>query len=255
MTAFLLTIFSIITISIQPINCILQRPSQQELPTKPISFVETSTNIQYTFVSNHRDYRLYKLIPKAGINQAQVNFINRNLEQYLRESFDAPQRHYFNVLQQCGTTILAFFSNNSTLGLNKISALLLAHREAYDNSEYVCFLSTLEEHRQKGLGTKLLNEFIKNSIRSNLSRVTLHVNTENASALTLYLKCGMRCIQHIAGYYYGDQTFASQDAFFMSLQLKNVKNSSATCQSTSAVNIPHNEETSYKQSCPQASSG
>ncbi|UJR38326.1 hypothetical protein I4U23_030996 [Adineta vaga] len=236
-------------------NPIFQTESHENLRTRQLYFTELSTNLQYNYVNDQGDYRLYKLIPKPTINQAQIKIVNKWLEQYLQQSFERPEGDYSNVLQFCGTTILAFFLRNSTLSIKNINALLLAHLQAYDNSQYVCFLSTLKEHRQKGLGTKLLNVFINDAIRANHSRISLHVNTENTNAFSLYSKCGMRCIQYIPKYYFGDRTFPTQNAFLMSLQLKNIRNSTTICQSTAAINIPNAEETFYKQRCPQAFTG
>jgi ribosomal protein S18 acetylase RimI-like enzyme len=225
------------------------------LTIKQSQFTEPSTNIQYVYVTDHDDYRLYKLIPTYDLTQAQIFTTNKLLEKYLQESFETPERSYPNVLQYCGTTMMAFFVQNSTLSLSNINALVLGRLEAYDNSKYICYLSTLKEHRQKGLGTKLLNEFINEAIRANHSRVSLHVNTENTGAMSLYLKCGMRCIQFIPGYYFGDRTYATQNAFIMTLQLKNVKNSTTVCQSTTAIEIPQQEDAFYRQTCPQAFTG
>ncbi len=222
----------------------------QQLP-----FTETSTNTRFVYQTNYGKYYLYKLSQAPYSTQAQISTANRLIEQYLQESFETPARPYSNVIQWCGTTMLAFFPNNASLSLSNISALLLARSEAYDNSNYICFLSTLKQHRQNGLGTMLLNALIKKAIEDKNSKVTLHVNTENISALSLYLKCGMRCTDFIRGYYFGDRTYASQDAFAMALQLANVKNSSAVCQSEAAVQISPQEETFYKQRCSQASNG
>lgn len=215
-------------------------------------FIESSTNIEYIYLNDYNDYRLYKLIPKYGSTQSQMFTANKLIEKYLQESFETSDRSYPNVIQFCGTTILAFFARNITLSTENIHALLLAHLEAYDNSQYICYLSVLKEHRERGLGTKLLNEFINEAIRANNSQVSLNVNTENTNAMSLYLKCGMRCINFIPGYYFGDRTYATQNAFTMVLQLKNVKNSTTVCQSTTAVEIPQQEEANYRQKCPQA---
>jgi ribosomal protein S18 acetylase RimI-like enzyme len=218
-------------------------------------FLEPSTNMEYVYMSNYDDYRLYKLIHKYESSPAQISTVNKFLEQYLQESFDTPSRPYPSVVQYCGTTMMAFFSRNATLSMKNIGALILARLEAYDNSNYICYLSVLHEHRQKGLGTKLMNEFIKEVIRANQSRVTLHVNTENTGAISLYSKCGMRCVDFLPGYYFGDRTYATQNAFAMILQTNNVKNSTTVCQSTNAVEISQQEDAFYKQRCPQASSG
>ncbi len=206
-------------------------------------------------MTDYNDYLLYKLIYKYNSTQTQISTVNKLIEKYLQESFETPQKSYPDVIQYCGTKILAFFARNTTLSMENIHALLLARLIAYDNSEYICFLSVLKEHRQRGLGTKLLNEFINDAIRANNSQVSLHVNTENTNALSLYVKCGMRCIEFIPGFYFGDQLYATQNAFTMILQIKNVRNSTTVCQSTTAVEISQQEDVFYRQRCPQAFTG
>ncbi|CAF3347953.1 unnamed protein product [Rotaria socialis] len=218
-------------------------------------FIEPSTNIEYIHLADHNEYRLYKLTLRHGSTRSQIYTVNKWLEEYLQESFETPNRFYPNVVEVCGTTMLAFFIQNTTVSTKNINALLLARLEAYDNSKYICYISVLKEHRQTGLGTKLLNEFIKDAIRLNNARVSLHVNTENKSALSLYLKCGMRCIDYIPGYYFGDQSYATQNAFSMVLEVKNVRNSTIVCQSAAAVEISPNEQAIYEQKCPQAFNG
>ena len=73
--------------------------------------------------------------------------------------------------------------------------------------------------------------------------------------LSIYVRCGMRCFEFIPGFYFGDRTYATQNAFAMALQMKNVKNSTTVCQSTNAVEISQQEEAIYRQKCPQAFSG
>lgn len=215
-------------------------------------FIEQLTNIEYTYLANYDNYYLYQLVHQYNSTQAQILLVNRWLERYLQESFDTPNRTYPDVVQFCGATMLAFFPHNTNISLPNIKALLMSRLEAYDNSKYICYISVLKEHQNKGLGTKLLNELIKEAIRTKNTRVTLHVNPENKNALSIYLKCGMRCIHYISGYYFGDQTYATQNAFTMTLETKNVKNLATVCQSATAVVIPPHEEVFYKTKCPQA---
>ena len=212
--------------------------------------IEPSTNLEYVYIDDYNDYRLYQLRYLYNSTFVHILTINRYLEIYLQISFETPDRSYSNILQLCGTNILAFFARNTTPSIANIHGLLLARLEAYDNSKYICYLSVLPEHRQKGLGTKLLNEMIVEAIREKNSQVALHVNTENSNALSLYVKCGMRCFGVIPNYYYGDRTYATQNAFLMVLQLKNVRDFSAVCQNSTAVVISQEEEYLSKQKCP-----
>ncbi|CAF0718823.1 unnamed protein product [Adineta steineri] len=252
---FSILLLSTISIPIEQAETILQNNDENKLTAKQSQYIEPSTNIQYVYMSDYENYRLYKLIPRSSSTVTQTAIANKWLDQYLKLSFETPDRSYPYVVQYCGSNMLAFFLRNTTVSIQNINALLMSRLEAYDNSQYVCYLSVLKEHRQHGLGTKLLNVFINEAIRTNNARVSLHVNTENKSALSLYLKCGMRCTDYISGYYFGDRTYPTQNAFTMTLQLKNVQNSTAVCQSTTAVNIPQQEDAVYKQRCPQALAG
>ena len=218
-------------------------------------YTESLTNIDYVYLNNYNDYLLYKLVHKNGSTPMQLYTVNKLLEIYLQKSFETPERSYPYVTQLCGTTILAFFARNTTPTINNINAILMAHLETDQISNYVCYLSVLKEHRQKGLGTKLLNEFINQLMPSNNARVTLHVNTENTSALSLYLTCGMRCINFIPNYYLHDRLYATSDAFFMALQIKNVRNSTAVCQSPTAIDVSFQEQILHQHKCPQISIG
>ena len=220
------------------------------LDSVPSRLTDPSTNVQYAPLGDYGDYSLYKLHVPSNSTFTQISRVNTLLEKYLQESFDTPSRSYPNIIDFCGTTILAsFLRNNTRRSLENITGLLLARLEAYDNSQYICYISVSSQHRQKGLGTKLMQEMINQAIRTRNSRVTLHVNTANQSALSLYLRCGMRCVTSIPGFYFGDQTYATQNAFFMLVQLANVKNSTQVCQAAGAVEIPPQEEATYQQRC------
>lgn len=223
--------------------------------TRSSSFIEQLTNTEYVYVTDYDGYHLYRLIHRSGATSGQIYNINKWIEEYLQKSFETLNRPYPNIIHVCGTTMFAFFVQNSTISTKNIKGLLLARLEAYDNSKYICYVSVLKEHRSRGLGTRLLNELIKDAIRSNNTRVTLHVNTENKSAISLYLKCGMRCTYYIPSYYFGDPTYSTQNAFTMSLQLKNIRNSTAVCQSDTAVVIPSEEQVASRRTCPQFYNG
>jgi len=132
-----------------------------------------------------------------------------------------PERSYPYVAQLCGTTILAFFAWNTTPTINNINAILTARLEIDRISNYVCFLSVSKEYRSTERSWNKMTPWIYQNqlMPSNNSRVTLHVNTENTSALSLYLTCGMRCIDFLPYYYFHDRLYATSDVFFMALQL------------------------------------
>ena len=219
------------------------------------SVTEPSTNVEFIYLTDFGNYQLYKLNSKQDSNQAQALAANKFMEKFLQESYETTSRSYPDVIHFCGGTMLAFLPRNATLSLKNMVGLLLARLEAYDNSQYVCFLSVLKQHREQGLGTRLLSEMINDAVRARNTRLSLHVNTENQNALSVYLKCGMRCAEYFPNFYLADQANPTQHAFGMTLQIRNVKNPTAVCQSTDAVQVSEQEDTLYKQRCPQVSSG
>lgn len=213
-------------------------------------FTDSSTSLEYEHLDNYGDYSLYKLNLLSSATTTQISRMNTLLEKFLQESFETPGRSYADMIQYCGTTTLAsFLRNNTRPSLETITGLLLARLEAYANAQYICYLSVSTQHRQKGLGTKLMQELINQAIRAKNSQVILHVNTANQNALSLYQKCGMRCAIFLGGFYFGDQTYPTQDAFGMVLKLANVKNSTQVCQLASAVEVPSEEEDLSRQQC------
>jgi len=219
------------------------------LITKQLRFTERSTNIEYIFQNTHNNYSLYELRLKNGTNSNQLQRINALIEKYLQKSFETPDNSYPHVFEICSSTVFGFFSRNTSVSLENINALLLSHLEVYDNSDYICFLSVLEQHRQQSLATQLLNKFINRAISSGRSQITLHVNTKNTNALSLYFKCGLRCIQFIENFYFGDRIYPTQDAFALALKLTSVKNSTAVCQSSAAISTSFQDELLHKQIC------
>ena len=219
------------------------------------SITEPSTNVEFIYLTDFGNYQLYKLNSKQDSNQVQALAANQVVEKFLQESNETPTRPYPDVIDFCGSTMLAFLPRNATLSLRNMVGLLLSRLEAYDNSQYVCFLSVLKQHREQGLGTRLLSEMINGAVRVKNTRLSLHVNTENQNALSVYLKCGMRCAEYFPNFYLADQTHPTQHAFGMTLEMRNVKNPTAICQSTDAVQVSEQDDTLYKQRCPQVSSG
>ena len=225
------------------------------MASRQSNFIDQLTNIEFEYVTKYDDYYIYKLTLQANFTEQQLNRANELIEKFLQESFETPDRSYAFAILYCGTTTFASFHRDATLTLEHISGLLLARVEAYDNSYYICFLSVLQQHRQRGVGTKLLQVMINEAMERKSSRVTLHVNSENRGAISLYERCGMRCVDFLPNFYIGDDLFATQDAFAMVLQTNNVKNATAVCQSTTAVQISPEEESVYRLRCPHAFAG
>jgi ribosomal-protein-alanine N-acetyltransferase len=110
---------------------------------------------------------------------------------------------------------------------NPASCLLLAEQQG-ENSQIVGFvgfwmlvdeahISTLgvhPEHRQKGIGTQLLLEAIRQGIAMGARLVTLEVRQSNQSAINLYRKHGFEVVGKKVRYYMDNQ----EDAILMSLR-------------------------------------
>ncbi|CAF1573957.1 unnamed protein product, partial [Didymodactylos carnosus] len=213
--------------------------------------IDPTTNLDYVYLGLNQDgYRLYKLTLQSNYSAVQYSRANRLIEDYLQRSFNTPSRPYTNIILFCSNMFVFLPPQSSSL--QNISALIMANTASRTN--YICYVSTLSEHRRHGLGTQLLNEMIKESRRT-VDEVSLHVNTVNTDAIPLYLKCGFRCDQYLQNYYFGDNTYPTKDAYYMTLKTLNIKNVTEVCKQENAVQIPTQEEANYKQRCPMNNAG
>ena len=73
----------------------------------------------------------------------------------------------------------------------------------YDRME-VDNIMVLEEHRGKGIGTKLLAHLVSLAIEYRVDNITLEVRVSNEIARNLYKKFGFHEVA-IRKYYYGDE--------------------------------------------------
>ena len=87
---------------------------------------------------------------------------------------------------------LIYLDNNKILGY-------LNYYLIYDRVEIANFL-VLKEHRNNGIGSKLLDYLINNIDYSN---ITLEVKETNDPAINLYLKKGFNKVAKREGYYNG----------------------------------------------------
>lgn len=87
---------------------------------------------------------------------------------------------------------LIYLDNNKILGY-------LNYYLIYDRVEIANFL-VLKEHRNNGIGSKLLDYLINNVDYSN---ITLEVRETNNPAINLYLKKGFNKVAKRKGYYNG----------------------------------------------------
>ena len=64
----------------------------------------------------------------------------------------------------------------------------------------VLLIAVKDEKRRRGIGTRLLNEYI-DSVRGRVSMVRLEVRASNLAAQTFYFKLGFRFIGMVRNYY------------------------------------------------------
>ncbi len=65
-------------------------------------------------------------------------------------------------------------------------------------------IAVLKQHRGKGLGKRMMNEFLSECRRRNAEKVFLEVRSRNEAAVSLYKKSGFEQISVRKGYYGDD---------------------------------------------------
>lgn len=91
---------------------------------------------------------------------------------------------------------IEYFDNDLSLGYLEYS--LIYDRMEIDNIE------VLEEHRNKGIGSKLMAHLISIAIEYHVVNITLEVRVSNIIARNLYKKYGFREVA-LRKFYYGDE--------------------------------------------------
>ncbi|MEM0057181.1 MAG: ribosomal protein S18-alanine N-acetyltransferase [Candidatus Geothermarchaeota archaeon] len=79
---------------------------------------------------------------------------------------------------------------------------------------HIMSICTLEEYRNKGIGSTLLNLAIESLRKKNVSKIYLEVSVKNTNAINFYTKRGFRIVGTIPKYYAD-----GSDAYLMSLDL------------------------------------
>ena len=91
---------------------------------------------------------------------------------------------------------IEYFLNDESIGY-------LEYEIIYDRME-IDNISVNEEHRKKGIGTKLMAHLISLAIELHVINITLEVRVSNEAARNLYKKFGFHEVA-IRKYYYGDE--------------------------------------------------
>ena len=91
---------------------------------------------------------------------------------------------------------IEYIENEQSIGYLEFSLI-------YDRMEIDNFFVS-EEHRNKGIGTKLLAHLVSLAINYRVINITLEVRISNYTAINLYKKFGFREVA-LRKYYYGDE--------------------------------------------------
>ena len=91
---------------------------------------------------------------------------------------------------------IEYFDGDASIGYLEYSII-------YDRME-IDNISVHEDHRKKGIGTKLMAHLISLAIELRVDNITLEVRVSNEIARNLYKKFGFHEVA-IRKYYYGDE--------------------------------------------------
>ena len=129
--------------------------------------------------------------------------INRITDITLLKDLFLSYKEKYNPIINDYTFILGFMLDDKYVGF-------LIYQLLYENAE-VIDIFVLEKYRNRGIGTLLLKEMMKDS---NIKNITLEVKKDNKYAIMLYNSLGFKEVSVRKGYYNGE------DALLM---LKEVK--------------------------------
>lgn len=107
--------------------------------------------------------------------------------------------HLFELYKENYNLTINDFTHNLVYKLNNEYISFLIYTVIYENIEIVDFYTAFK-YRNKGIGTKLLNNLL---IENNAKNITLEVNKLNESAIKLYNKMGFKKVAIRKGYYNG----------------------------------------------------
>jgi len=82
----------------------------------------------------------------------------------------------------------------------RIVAMLLGILQGKSESRIIIF-AVDEHYRRRGIGRRLMEEFIDLSMRTGVSRITLEVRKSNTAAISFYEKFGFRITGVLMSYY------------------------------------------------------
>ncbi|MBE6150146.1 MAG: GNAT family N-acetyltransferase [Firmicutes bacterium] len=98
----------------------------------------------------------------------------------------------YNITINPFNKILVYMDGNTILGF-------IDYSKMYENME-INYIFVIEQYRNKGIASKLLEYVINNN---DFSNITLEVNINNINAIKLYEKYNFKTISIRKGYYNG----------------------------------------------------
>lgn len=84
--------------------------------------------------------------------------------------------------------------------LHKIVGFIVGVKTSTETTR-ILMLSISEEHRRQGIGSTLLNHFLKEMSIQNMKHIDLEVRTDNKKAIKFYQKNGFNIIEIIPKFY------------------------------------------------------
>jgi len=137
-------------------------------------------------LANKKDLNNYILIKNESlkeyskITQQSIKLTNLQIKKELTEGVSNPKR--FLIVIGKDKRIIGYL----------IGSILISEHQNYG---YIDDIFILKEFRKKGLGVKLINDFIKKIKKKKVKRIRLGVNIKNKNAIKVYKKLGFK-IRH-----------------------------------------------------------
>ncbi|XP_047332350.1 N-alpha-acetyltransferase 50 [Impatiens glandulifera] len=106
-------------------------------------------------------------------------------------------KYYADALASGEFTKLAYYSDICVGAI----ACRIEKKEGGGVCVYIMTLGVLAPYRGLGVGSKLLNHVMELSSKQNVSKIYLHVQTNNDEAMSFYKKFGFEVTETIHNYY------------------------------------------------------
>lgn len=111
---------------------------------------------------------------------------------------------YYQILKMYPETFFVAELDGSVVGyiMCRIEyGLSLLRRFGLAKKGHIISIAVLEEHRGKGIGTKLIQQALREVRNDSGKEAYLEVRVTNEGAITLYKRLGFRVVSTLAGYY------------------------------------------------------